>query len=126
MAKKARFVLRRYSEEPQSTEEKQAEQAITSDKAEKPKPITSGNGESLMTAMGKKETSSSEVDLSAVLQALSSKQEKKLDKQKQVVALRLSPETVTKAKALGKGYTGVLARMLDYCLEDPEIIKKCL
>lgn len=44
----------------------------------------------------------------------------------QVVSLRLSNETMKKAKALGKGYSGILSRMLDYCLDNPEIINKCL
>lgn len=51
---------------------------------------------------------------------------KRQERQKQVVSLRVSNETMTKAKALGKGYSGVLSRMLDYCLNNPEIIKKCL
>lgn len=51
---------------------------------------------------------------------------KRQERQKQVVSLRVSSETMTKAKALGKGYSGVLSRMLDYCLNSPEIIKKCL
>lgn len=51
---------------------------------------------------------------------------KRQERQKQVVSLRVSSETLTKAKALGKGYSGVLSRMLDYCLNSPDIIKKCL
>ena len=51
---------------------------------------------------------------------------RKVDRRKQNITLRVSPSTAAKAKALGAGYTGVLARMLDLCLNDPEIIKKCL
>jgi hypothetical protein len=31
-----------------------------------------------------------------------------------------------KARALGKGYTSVLSRLLDAALNDEEMIKKCL
>lgn len=52
--------------------------------------------------------------------------QRKTDRRKQNITLRVSPSTAAKAKALGSGYTGVLSRMLDLCLNDPEIIKKCL
>ena len=52
--------------------------------------------------------------------------ERKNERRKQTVTLRVTPATLAKAKALGSGYSGVLARMLDFCLNDPEIIKKCL
>lgn len=48
------------------------------------------------------------------------------DRCKKTVSLRLSPSTFAKAKALGKGYTSVLSRLLDMALNDPEMIKKCL
>lgn len=52
--------------------------------------------------------------------------EKRAERQKQVLTLRVSNETMKKAKALGKGYTGILSRMLEYCLNDPDIISRCL
>lgn len=45
---------------------------------------------------------------------------------KQTVSLRLSPSTLNKAKALGKGYTSVLSRLLDLAIDDEEMLKKCL
>lgn len=45
---------------------------------------------------------------------------------KQVVALRLSPRAMAKAKSLGKGYTSILSRILENALNDPEIIKQNL
>ena len=45
---------------------------------------------------------------------------------KHVVSIRLSPETIKKARALGDGYTSILARMIEHSLNDPEMIKKCL
>ena len=41
-----------------------------------------------------------------------------------VVALRLMPEVLAKYKALGRGYTGVMADVLDYAAKNPEILSK--
>ena len=40
---------------------------------------------------------------------------------KQNITLRLSPAAVNKAKALGKGYTGVLAKIVEKALDNPDI-----
>lgn len=45
---------------------------------------------------------------------------------KPVVALRISPKTLEKAKATGKGYTGFLSRLLDNAINDPQIVAKSL
>ena len=45
---------------------------------------------------------------------------------KPVVALRISPETLEKAKATGKGYTGFLSRLLDNAINDPQIVAKSI
>ena len=45
---------------------------------------------------------------------------------KPVVALRISPETLEKAKATGKGYTGFLSRLLDNAINDPGMVRKSL
>lgn len=42
---------------------------------------------------------------------------------KQTVTLRLSPQALRRAKALGKGYTSVLSRILESVLENPDIIR---
>lgn len=47
-------------------------------------------------------------------------------RRKQVLSIRVSEDTMTKAKSLGDGYSGILSRMLEYCLNNPSIIKKCL
>ena len=52
--------------------------------------------------------------------------EKREERQKQVLTLRVSAETMKKAKSLGKGYTGILSRILEYALNAPEIIRRCL
>ncbi len=45
---------------------------------------------------------------------------------KPVVSLRISPDTLEKAKATGKGYTGFLSRLLDNAINDPQMVKKSL
>ena len=45
---------------------------------------------------------------------------------KPVIALRISPETLKKAKAVGKGYTGFLSRLLDNAINDPQMVAKSL
>lgn len=51
---------------------------------------------------------------------------KKQSEKTQVISIRLTPETLAKAKSLGKGYSGVMSRIITYALDNPEIIKKCL
>ena len=43
-----------------------------------------------------------------------------------VIALRISPETLEKAKATGKGYTGFLSRLLDNAINDPQMVSKSI
>jgi uncharacterized protein (DUF4415 family) len=45
---------------------------------------------------------------------------------KPVIALRISPDTLDKAKATGKGYTGFLSRLLDNAINDPAMVAKSL
>ncbi len=45
---------------------------------------------------------------------------------KPVISLRISPETLDKAKATGKGYTGFLSRLLDNAINDPQMVSKSL
>lgn len=52
--------------------------------------------------------------------------ERREERRKQTVAIRLSPQALTKAKSLGKGYTAVLSRILEAALSDNEIIKNYL
>lgn len=46
---------------------------------------------------------------------------------KQIVTIRLSPETLKIYKSLGKGYTGMMADILEYAAKNPnflELLKK--
>lgn len=54
------------------------------------------------------------------------KDKNKIERQKQIVTIRLSPKAANKAHSLGKGYTSVLSRILEAALDDPNIIKHFL
>jgi uncharacterized protein (DUF4415 family) len=45
---------------------------------------------------------------------------------KQTVGIRLSKKTIAQYKAMGKGYTGIMAAVLDYAIKHPELLKKAL
>lgn len=53
-------------------------------------------------------------------------QQRREEAKKTIISLRLNNKTLEKAKNLGKGYTGVLSRLLDLAIEDPEMLKKCV
>ena len=48
------------------------------------------------------------------------------ERRKQTVTLRLSPYTLRKARALGKGYTSILSRIIEKALNDADFLKSCL
>ena len=43
-----------------------------------------------------------------------------------VVALRVKPNTLSKYKALGRGYTGIMADVLNYVAENPDILSRAV
>jgi len=45
---------------------------------------------------------------------------------KQTVGIRLSPKTIELYKNMGKGYTGIMAAVLDYAIKHPEMLKEAL
>ena len=51
---------------------------------------------------------------------------RRAEKVKPVLSLRISVDTLEKAKATGKGYTGFLSRLLDNAINDPEMVAKSL
>lgn len=51
---------------------------------------------------------------------------KRAEQKKEVVAIRLSPATLKKAKAVGKGYTGFLSRLIDNAINDKDIVSRSL
>ena len=54
------------------------------------------------------------------------REQRREEKVKRIVAVRLSPQAFQKAKSLGKGYTSVLSRMLEAALADNETIRQYL
>ncbi|MBQ8995160.1 MAG: BrnA antitoxin family protein [Oscillospiraceae bacterium] len=48
------------------------------------------------------------------------------ERNKQTLSLRLSPSTLKKAKAYGKGYTSFLSRLLDEAINDDTLVRKCI
>ena len=48
------------------------------------------------------------------------------DRRRQNVTLRLTPQAIQKAKALGKGYSGILSRIVESILNDPAELSKYL
>ena len=52
--------------------------------------------------------------------------EEREEKCKQNVTLRLSPETIKKARSLGKGYTSILAKIIEKALDNPEITEQLM
>ncbi len=51
---------------------------------------------------------------------------RRAEKVKPVLSLRISQDTLEKAKATGKGYTGFLSRLLDNAINDPQMVAKSL
>lgn len=45
---------------------------------------------------------------------------------KPTISLRISPATLKKAKQYGKGYTGLLSRLLDAAIDNEELVRKCI
>ena len=52
--------------------------------------------------------------------------EQEAEKRKQTVTLRLKPQTIRKAKKLGKGYTSILAQVIEKVLADPAKLESLL
>ena len=61
-----------------------------------------------------------------LLQMMQLAAERRAERQKQTVTLRLSPAALRKARSLGKGYTSVLSRILESALNNPETIQRFL
>ena len=52
--------------------------------------------------------------------------DRRANRQKQTVTIRLSPAALKKARSLGKGYTSVLSRVVEGALNNPEVIQRYL
>jgi uncharacterized protein (DUF4415 family) len=49
---------------------------------------------------------------------------KRRENKRPVVALRISPDCLEKYRSLGRGYTGIMADVLNYVVDNPEILSK--
>jgi uncharacterized protein (DUF4415 family) len=47
-----------------------------------------------------------------------------LKRMKPAVTIRITPDVLAKYKALGRGYTGIMADVLNYVADNPEILSK--
>jgi uncharacterized protein (DUF4415 family) len=45
-------------------------------------------------------------------------------KKKQSVTIRIAPDCLGKYKSLGKGYTGIMADVLSYAADNPEVLAR--
>ena len=45
---------------------------------------------------------------------------------KDTISVRVNKNTKEKLMSLGKGYTSIVSRLIEYAFENPQIIKKCL
>ena len=50
---------------------------------------------------------------------------KRLSK-KQTVGIRLNQKTIEQYKDMGKGYTGIMAAVLDYAISHPDVLRAAL
>ena len=51
---------------------------------------------------------------------------RRIERQKQTITIRLSPQALKKARSLGKGYTSILSRILESALDNPDTIRRYL
>ncbi len=54
------------------------------------------------------------------------RKEESLSNRKQNITLRLKPQTIARAKSLGKGYTSILSQLIENALADPDKLKMLL
>ena len=50
--------------------------------------------------------------------------ERNRQQRRQAVTIRIVPDCLSKYKALGKGYTGIMADVLNYVVDNPEILSR--
>lgn len=58
--------------------------------------------------------------------AKAARERRRLEQNKQTVAIRLSPQALATARSLGKGYTSVLSRILESTLKDTNLLQRYL
>ena len=61
-----------------------------------------------------------------IMELIETAKEKRSVEKKEIVTLRVSPETLKKAKKIGKGYTSFLSRLLDNAMNDKKLVARSL
>lgn len=61
-----------------------------------------------------------------LLQFRKARQEKDKENRKEVLSVRIKQSSMNRLKALGPGYSNVVAKLIDIGLSDPELLKRCL
>jgi uncharacterized protein (DUF4415 family) len=51
-------------------------------------------------------------------------QERRTNRKRETVSLRLPPDCLEWFKTMGKGYTGIMADVLTYAAKNPDIVKQ--
>lgn len=67
-----------------------------------------------------------ELSYEEMLEMIEATKDRNDNRKKEVITLRLSPATIKKAKATGKGYTGFLARLIENAINDKDIVARSL
>lgn len=52
--------------------------------------------------------------------------QQRAERRRPLLTVRVNPDTLEKAKALGRGYTGIVGRLVDIAINNPELLKRCL
>lgn len=67
-----------------------------------------------------------ELDAEQLQKLASIAKQQRADRRKPLMTIRVNPATLKKAKSLGKGYTGIMGRLLDMAINNPDMLKQCL
>ena len=52
--------------------------------------------------------------------------QQRAERRRPLLTVRVNSETLEKAKSLGRGYTGIIGRLVDAAINNPDLLKKCL
>lgn len=52
--------------------------------------------------------------------------QQRAERRRPLLTVRVNPDTLEKAKSLGRGYTGIVGRLVDIAINNPELLKRCL
>ncbi len=88
--------------------------------------LTAEELQELETAESKQSRFDEDSPAMTMEQLMQFKRMNRQNRTKPTISLRISPETLQKAKQYGKGYTGLLSRLLDAAINDEELVRKCI